>query len=478
MAYDAKRQRVVLFGGTVGGSWGEQQDTWEYDGTDWVQMSPVSSPEARSAAAMAYDAAQGKIVLYGGQRLPNMYADTWEYDGVDWVRTSPPVETPFGSGFSMAYDEPRSRAVMFGGSQGGGIELDGTWEYDGVNWLHINLGTSPAGRHSHSMAYDVARRKVVLFGGHDAADLFSDTWTYGFDSSFPDELCYNGIDDDGDGLFDCADPDCTLWPSCQPGELCANGADDDGDGLIDCADPNCGGFACGAMGQTCSAGVCGPPIDPCNPSPCSHPPENHCMGDTAHRFSQLGTCVETNGVADCDYQPTDEDCSLSGRICVEGACVMSGPGVLLISEYVEGNNLNKFIEIYNAGGAAVQLSGHKLKLYANGSPTPTGTVVLGSYLLQPGQVYVVAHPQAVSTGFTVPDLVSSSLDFDGNDDVQLTDPYDVQLDIVGEIGVDVQIGVDVALIRNAGITVGTSSGNWVIGEWTSVSYTQNQLGSH
>jgi len=31
----------------------------------------------------------------------------------------------------------------------------------------------------------------------------------------PHEICYNGIDDNGDGLIDCADPECAFLPECQ-----------------------------------------------------------------------------------------------------------------------------------------------------------------------------------------------------------------------------------------------------------------------
>ena len=50
--------------------------------------------------------------------------------------------------------------------------------------------------------------------------------------------CENGIDDDGDGLIDCDDPDCLNSNSCLI-EICNNGIDDDGDGFIDCADAEC-----------------------------------------------------------------------------------------------------------------------------------------------------------------------------------------------------------------------------------------------
>ena len=63
------------------------------------------------------------------------------------------------------------------------------------------------------------------------------------------EICNNGSDDDGDGLIDCEDGDCTSSPPCilqrTEGIIngvpfnCNNGIDDDGDGLIDCLDLGC-----------------------------------------------------------------------------------------------------------------------------------------------------------------------------------------------------------------------------------------------
>ncbi len=65
----------------------------------------------------------------------------------------------------------------------------------------------------------------------------------------PGEDCVNGVDDDGDFLVDCDDPECALVNFCVlleqgGGELgealfCGNFIDDDGDGLTDCADPEC-----------------------------------------------------------------------------------------------------------------------------------------------------------------------------------------------------------------------------------------------
>jgi Concanavalin A-like lectin/glucanases superfamily/Calcineurin-like phosphoesterase/F5/8 type C domain len=47
------------------------------------------------------------------------------------------------------------------------------------------------------------------------------------------EICTNGVDDDGDGKIDIQDPD------CQSPEQCTDGIDNDGDGKIDAADSDC-----------------------------------------------------------------------------------------------------------------------------------------------------------------------------------------------------------------------------------------------
>gem|GEM_PF-6386625 len=57
----------------------------------------------------------------------------------------------------------------------------------------------------------------------------------------PAEICDNNLDNDGDGLIGCLDPDCNRRNSCEYGEelTCKDGIDNDSDGLIDCEDPDC-----------------------------------------------------------------------------------------------------------------------------------------------------------------------------------------------------------------------------------------------
>ena len=90
MAYDAARGVIVLFGGGR-----RTAETWTWDGTAWTQHM-VSGPSGRDTHAMAYDARRGRVVLYGGGGTrsegapPYGYlSDVWEWDGARWTRASP-----------------------------------------------------------------------------------------------------------------------------------------------------------------------------------------------------------------------------------------------------------------------------------------------------------------------------------------------------------------------------------------------------
>jgi hypothetical protein len=65
--------------------------------------------------------------------------------------------------------------------------------------------------------------------------------------------CADGIDNDGDGLVDCKDPDCPACPPppCPTGTECCDGIDNDGDGKID------EGNVCGTweQGTPCPVGA-------------------------------------------------------------------------------------------------------------------------------------------------------------------------------------------------------------------------------
>lgn len=173
MVYDRDRQRIVLFGGyhTVEGERIRLGDTWEWDGHRWEQKS-TEGPSARNGAAMAYDVHRKRVVLFGGSGAPD---ETWEWDGQVWERiVSAATAGRFNS--AMAYDEGRRALLRFGGWTREG-RMGDTWRYDGTRWARL-AQEGPAARNHASMVYDSRREIMVLFGGHDGDRVFGDTWEW------------------------------------------------------------------------------------------------------------------------------------------------------------------------------------------------------------------------------------------------------------------------------------------------------------
>jgi hypothetical protein len=176
MVYDAARGRVVVFGGEF--ALRSSDDTWEWDGSTWIERPTAGRPAARNGHAMVYDSLRRRIVLFGGVDGTTRFGDTWEYDGGDWrlVATSGPAPRYWSK---LAYETASGRTLLFGGSSGGGSALGDTWEWDGLRWTELAPVQSPSARFGLGLAYDAGRDRTVLFGGMDATlARLSDTWEW------------------------------------------------------------------------------------------------------------------------------------------------------------------------------------------------------------------------------------------------------------------------------------------------------------
>jgi hypothetical protein len=176
LVYDSDRRRVILFGGL--GSQDYLNDTWEYNGTTWLPITPATSPPKRDSHAMVFDNQRDVTVLFGGyNEHGDTLGDTWEYNG-EWEAISP-AQSP-GSRFhhALAYDEERGVTMLFGGLNENGDILSDTWEFDGTTWNQVHPVQAPPARHNHGMAYDSSRGVIVLFGGEGESGLLNDTWEY------------------------------------------------------------------------------------------------------------------------------------------------------------------------------------------------------------------------------------------------------------------------------------------------------------
>ena len=204
--------------------------------------------------------------------------------------------------------------------------------FDTVLYLMTDCGGTPvpgacnddAGSTQAQLGWDLrAGQRVIVvvdgFGGDQGNFVLSIRRGTAFEQG-PD--CFNGADDDGDGLVDCGDPDCGMEPGCSmtctpgPERLCNNGIDDDCDGAPDCMDRDCAMTpACG--GTTCVPERCGNGIDDdcdrlvdCADPDCAGTP---ICGSTTDR--ELGVAACTNGRdddGDGRIDCADPDCSPLG----------------------------------------------------------------------------------------------------------------------------------------------------------------------
>jgi hypothetical protein len=181
MAYDAATGTVVLFGGDVGIYEGPGSslvgDTWTWNGTTWTKQDPAVHPSARSMAAMAYDAATGTVVLFGGEGTNDeTLGGTWTWNGTTWTQQHPARSPTPDVGAMMAYDAATGTVVLVG--------TDGTWAWNGTTWTHVAspAASPPFGLGAGSMAYDAANGTVVVYDGAvnttGGEEFVAETWTW------------------------------------------------------------------------------------------------------------------------------------------------------------------------------------------------------------------------------------------------------------------------------------------------------------
>jgi hypothetical protein len=176
MTYDAASGRVIVFGGFDGS--GYLNDTWVFDGITWTQVATETPPPARAAAQMAYDGVTHQVVLFGGYDGSNYLGDTWLWDGTasQWTQAAP-VHHPTPVTGPMLFPDPNGRVDLFGGFDGHFYQL-AMWQWSRSDWKRLSPATVPYARSSAAVTTNPIIDQVVLFGG--LADVNpNNTWTYG-----------------------------------------------------------------------------------------------------------------------------------------------------------------------------------------------------------------------------------------------------------------------------------------------------------
>ncbi len=177
IAYDAARQRVVLYGGFAGIGGIPRSDTWEWDGIAWTKVNVVG-PGPRMHHAMAYDAQRQQVILCGGDDgTASFLNDTWVYDGAAWKKAASGGPAPRYDR-SIAYDASRHTVLVFGGYGPNSQWYNDTWEWNGIKWTKLAV-SGPSPRSHAAMDFDTVRRRMVLQGGWGPDGLgLGDSWAF------------------------------------------------------------------------------------------------------------------------------------------------------------------------------------------------------------------------------------------------------------------------------------------------------------
>lgn len=177
---DEAAAEVLLFGGTDGST--VFGDTWTFDGSTWTARQPVGSPSPRVQPAACYDAANGRVLLFSGWSDGSGFGvgGTWNWAAGNWSPIPTSTSPPPRGGAAMAFDAARDRAVLFSGFSWTGWD-DEVWEFDGVDWQMIpTSGPGPDRRQNSRLVFDPVRGECLLIGGRSATTgrYEADVWSW------------------------------------------------------------------------------------------------------------------------------------------------------------------------------------------------------------------------------------------------------------------------------------------------------------
>ncbi|MEP7028568.1 MAG: hypothetical protein ABI960_08225, partial [Candidatus Eisenbacteria bacterium] len=195
LAFDPARDRMLMF---AGADQVEHADTWSFDGptNEWTRLdSSGRLPPARSLPAVAFDAGQDRLWMFGGYSGTNALSGLWSLDGSGggWTQWQPRGILPTARGAGgMVLDPARDRLVLFGGQISPGTGNSGAtgdvWTLspaaDTVRWTRlIPSGQAPAARWGAIVVLDAPRDRMIVLGGRDRDSVFTDAWELRFSPS-------------------------------------------------------------------------------------------------------------------------------------------------------------------------------------------------------------------------------------------------------------------------------------------------------
>jgi hypothetical protein len=128
--YDTSSNRMIVFGGTTGGSNGGGNEVWLLSNANgsggmpsWSQLSPSGTPPpGRDGHVAVYDQADKRMTIYGGNNTSAVLGDTWVLSNADGTTGTPTWAklkangAPKRSSAAAVYNPATNQMTVFGGN--------------------------------------------------------------------------------------------------------------------------------------------------------------------------------------------------------------------------------------------------------------------------------------------------------------------------------------------------------------------------
>jgi PKD repeat protein len=179
---------TVLFYGGLNAGDSFNDNTWIYQGFEWLNISSTltSSPGGVTAGGMDYDPIFGGVILATGVAPGDVFFNaTWLFNSTGWYNITAAVN-PFGYMPDSAYGtlawDPAYQSIVF---VDGCFDptcasvWTGTWML-GTSWTYWGPGPggTSLGLEDASMAFDAADQELVVFGGYFSGVELNSTWAF------------------------------------------------------------------------------------------------------------------------------------------------------------------------------------------------------------------------------------------------------------------------------------------------------------
>lgn len=194
IAVDAANRALYLFGGQADGDT-FFNDAWRLD-LDTLAWQEIPTGDLRPAPRYGTSAvldSDGHVIVSHGFTFEGRFDDTWSLDpatGV-WTDISPaPEARPLKRCLHEAvWDAAQGRMLLFGGcaSGYGPCPLGDLWAFDPASrtWDELTLATGPAARTNPALVRDDASGAIWLIDGLTASGYTADLWTLDLATTTP-----------------------------------------------------------------------------------------------------------------------------------------------------------------------------------------------------------------------------------------------------------------------------------------------------